>query len=114
VATLFYEASTRTRASFELAAKILSADAVNLTGSCSSVVKGESLKDTALTLEALGMDLLVIRHPMSGAADLAARFIRIPVINAGAGTHEHPTPGLLDLFTLQERLGDLAGRRVLS
>lgn len=113
VATLFYEASTRTRASFELAAKVMSADAINLTGSSSSVTKGESLKDTVKTLEALGMDLLVIRHPMSGAPAFAAQQVGIPVVNAGDGTHEHPTQGLLDLFTLREARGDLAGLRVL-
>src|SRR5262245_5063295 len=110
---LFYEASTRNRASFELAAKVMSADAINLSASSSSVTKGESLKDTALTLEAVGMDLLVIRHPMSGAPAFAARQVRIPVINAGDGTHEHPTQGLLDLFTLREARGSLEGLRVL-
>jgi aspartate carbamoyltransferase catalytic subunit len=113
VVTLFYEPSTRTRASFELAAKVLSADAVNLSAGASSVAKGESLKDTALTLEAMGMDLLVLRHPLSGAADYVARTVSIPVINAGDGMHEHPSQGLLDLFTLQEVRGGIEGLHVL-
>ncbi len=113
VVTLFYENSTRTRASFELAAKMMSADAVNISASSSSVAKGESLKDTALTLEAMGMDMIVIRHPRSGAPDFVARTVGIPVINAGDGTHEHPTQGLLDLFTLQETRGSIEGLKVL-
>ena len=113
VVTLFYEASTRTRASFELAAKVLSADAINIAAASSSVSKGESLKDTALTLEAMGMDLIVIRHPLSGAPDYVARNVAIPVINAGDGMHEHPSQGLLDLFTLREAKGRIAGLKVL-
>jgi aspartate carbamoyltransferase catalytic subunit len=113
VVTLFYEASTRTRASFELAAKVMSADAINLASSGSSVEKGESLKDTALTLEAMGMDLIVIRHPLSGAPAYVASTVGIPVINAGDGMHEHPSQGLLDLFTLQEAKGHLDGLKVL-
>ncbi len=113
IVTLFYENSTRTRASFELAAKVMSADAINISASSSSVSKGESLKDTALTLEAMGMDLLVIRHPLSGAAEYVARTVSIPVINAGDGTHEHPSQGLLDLFTLREVKGSLEGLKVL-
>ena len=116
VVTLFYEASTRTRTSFELAAKVMSADAINIAASSSSVVKGESLKDTALTLEAMGMDLIVIRHPLSGAPEYVAQTVGIPVINAGDGMHEHPTQGLLDLFTLREakgRTGGLDGLKVL-
>lgn len=109
VVTLFYEASTRTRTSFELAAKVMSADAINIAASSSSVVKGESLKDTALTLEAMGMDLIVIRHPLSGAPDYVAKTVGIPVINAGDGMHEHPTQGLLDLFTLREAKGRTEG-----
>jgi aspartate carbamoyltransferase catalytic subunit len=109
ICTLFYEPSTRTRASFELAAKVMSADAINIASSSSSVVKGESLKDTVLTLEAMGIDLLVIRHPMAGAPAFAAQIARIPVINAGDGLHEHPTQGLLDLFTMQEVKGRLEG-----
>lgn len=113
VVTLFYEASTRTRASFELAAKVMSADAVNISAGGSSVEKGESLKDTALTLQALGMDLIVLRHPLSGAAEYVARTVRIPVINAGDGMHEHPSQGLLDLFTLLEARGRIEGLKVL-
>jgi aspartate carbamoyltransferase catalytic subunit len=113
VVTLFYEASTRTRASFELAAKIMSADAINISASASSVTKGESLKDTALTLEAMGIDLIVIRHPRSGAPAYLARHVGIPVINAGDGMHEHPSQGLLDLFTLQEARGSVEGLKVL-
>jgi aspartate carbamoyltransferase catalytic subunit len=112
ICTLFYEPSTRTRALFELAAKVMSADAINIASSSSSVVKGESLKDTVLTLEAMGIDLLVIRHPMAGAPAFAAQIARIPVINAGDGLHEHPTQGLLDLFTMQEVKGRLAGLKV--
>lgn len=113
IVTLFYENSTRTRTSFELAAKMMSGDAVNIASSSSSVAKGESLKDTALTLEAMGMDLIVIRHPISGAPDYVARTVGIPVINAGDGTHEHPTQGLLDLFTLRETKGRIEGLKVL-
>jgi aspartate carbamoyltransferase catalytic subunit len=113
ICTLFYEPSTRTRASFELAAKILSADAINIASSTSSVVKGESLKDTVLTLEAMGMDLLVIRHPMAGAPAFAAQVARIPVVNAGDGLHEHPTQGLLDLFTIADVKGRIEGLRVV-
>jgi aspartate carbamoyltransferase catalytic subunit len=112
ICTLFYEPSTRTRASFELAAKIMSADAINVASSSSSVVKGESLKDTVLTLEAMGIDLLVIRHSMAGAPAFAAQVARIPVINAGDGLHEHPTQGLLDLFTIREVKGRLEGLKV--
>jgi len=112
ICTLFYEPSTRTRASFELAAKIMSADAINVASSASSVVKGESLKDTVLTLEAMGIDLLVIRHSMAGAPAFAAQVARIPVINAGDGLHEHPTQGLLDLFTMQEVKRRLEGLKV--
>jgi aspartate carbamoyltransferase catalytic subunit len=113
IVTLFYENSTRTRVSFELAAKVMSADAINVSASSSSVSKGESLKDTALTLEAMGMDMIVIRHPLSGAPDYVARTVGIPVINAGDGTHEHPSQGLLDLYTLQEVKGRIEGLKVL-
>lgn len=112
VVTLFYEQSTRTRASFEMAAKLLGADVVNLTASGSSVEKGETLIDTVRTLEAIGADLLVIRHGSSGAPYLAARNTSAGVINAGDGAHAHPTQALLDAFTLRENLGDLKGRRV--
>lgn len=100
--TLFYESSTRTRTSFELAAKIMSAEAVNIAVGQSSVVKGESLKDTLRTLQAITADCVVIRHGSSGAAHMAAEFAEIPVINAGDGRHEHPTQGLLDILTIWE------------
>jgi aspartate carbamoyltransferase catalytic subunit len=105
VITLFYESSTRTRTSFELAAKYMSADAVNIAVAQSSVSKGESLKDTLLTLQALTADCVIIRHASSGAAELAAQFVNVPVINAGDGRHEHPTQGLLDAFTIWEQKG---------
>lgn len=109
IALLFYESSTRTRVSFEMAAKILSADAANLSAAASSVTKGESLRDTVQTLQAMGTDLIVMRHPLSGAPHFAAQVAEIPVINAGDGTHEHPTQGLLDLLTLREAKGRIAG-----
>jgi aspartate carbamoyltransferase catalytic subunit len=102
VVNLFFEASTRTRTSFETAAKILSADAVNWTSSGSSVSKGETLVDTALNIEAMRPDVLVIRHPASGAPELVASKVSCGVVNAGDGAHEHPTQGLLDLYTLAE------------
>jgi len=110
---LFYENSTRTRVSFELAGKRLGADVVNVTASGSSVTKGESLRDTVRTLQALGASLVVVRSPQSGAPDLIARAIDGAVINAGDGWHAHPSQALLDLFTLERALGDLAGRRVV-
>ena len=113
VATLFFEPSTRTRTSFEAAAKILSADTYSLAGSTSSAVKGESLKDTMLTLDAMGIDAFVIRHSFSGAAEQASRYVPgKPVINAGDGTHEHPTQGLLDLLTIRDAKGTLEGIEV--
>jgi aspartate carbamoyltransferase catalytic subunit len=116
VVNLFYEDSTRTRTSFELAAKRLSADVVNFSAKGSSVSKGESLKDTALTLEAMGADAVVIRHHCSGAPHRLTTWVQGSVINAGDGTHEHPTQALLDAFTMRRRLcggtGDLAGLRV--
>jgi aspartate carbamoyltransferase catalytic subunit len=105
VVNLFYEDSTRTRTSFELAAKRLSADVVNFSAKGSSVAKGESLKDTAWTLEAMGADAIVIRHPASGAPHRLAGWVTGSVINAGDGTHEHPTQALLDAFTIRQRLG---------
>jgi len=113
VVTLFYEQSTRTRASFEVAAKALGADVVNLTASGSSVEKGESVVDTVRTLEAIGADVLVMRHGKSGAPYLAARHTRASVVNGGDGTHAHPTQALLDLFTMRRHLGSLEGRRVV-
>ncbi|CAB4539366.1 MAG: aspartate carbamoyltransferase catalytic subunit [Actinobacteria bacterium] len=116
VVNLFYENSTRTRISFEIAAKRLSADVINVSADSSSVTKGESLKDTAQTLEALGADCIVLRHPTSGAAHQLANFgwINSSVINAGDGTHEHPTQALLDALTIQQKLGeDLSEMKVL-
>lgn len=113
VVTLFYEPSTRTRASFELAGKALGADVINIAASGSSIEKGESLVDTVRTLEALGADVLVIRHGASGAPYLAARYIRASVINAGDGWHAHPTQALLDMYTMRRHLGSVSGKRVV-
>jgi len=112
VVNLFYESSTRTSSSFELAAKRLSADLVNIKSVGSAVDKGESLKDTVQTLSAYDPAALVIRSPHAGAADLVARWTRASVINAGDGKHEHPTQALLDVATLRQRLGALDGRRI--
>jgi aspartate carbamoyltransferase catalytic subunit len=112
VVNLFYEDSTRTRISFEAAAKRLSADVINFSAKGSSVAKGESLKDTALTLEAMGADAVVIRHGASGAPHRLAGWVRGSVVNAGDGTHEHPTQALLDAFTIRRRIGALDGIRV--
>ncbi|MFB4315716.1 aspartate carbamoyltransferase catalytic subunit [Actinomadura sp. 21ATH] len=112
VVNLFFEDSTRTRISFEAAAKRLSADVINFSVKGSSVSKGESLKDTALTLEAMGADGVVIRHGASGAPHRLARWVQGSVVNAGDGTHEHPTQALLDAFTMRRRLGDLEGRKI--
>ena len=109
VVNLFYEDSTRTRTSFEAAAKRLSADVINFSAKGSSVAKGESLKDTALTLEAMGADAVVIRHGASGAAHRLAGWVTGSVLNAGDGTHEHPTQALLDAFTIRQRLGGSGG-----
>jgi len=104
IINLFYESSTRTRTSFEIAGKRLSADVVNISVSTSSVVKGETLKDTAKNLEAMNPDAVVIRHSSSGAPDFISKILRCSVINAGDGAHEHPTQALLDLFTIREKL----------
>ncbi len=112
VMNLFYENSTRTRGSFELAAKYLSADCVNISSSSSSVAKGESLYDTARTIQAQGADVIVLRHPMSGAPHMLAKAVKAAVINAGDGAHEHPTQALLDLFTVREHRGQIAGLTV--
>src|SRR5512138_104946 len=109
VINLFYEPSTRTRTSFEIAGKWLSADVINISTSSSSVVKGESLKDTGLTLQSMHPDVVVIRHSAAGAPHLLARLLKASVINAGDGAHEHPTQALLDLFTIRERRGTLEG-----
>ncbi|MFD6354545.1 aspartate carbamoyltransferase catalytic subunit [Nocardia tengchongensis] len=126
VMTVFFENSTRTRVSFEVAGKWMSADVINVSASSSSVSKGESLRDTALTLHAAGADALIVRHPASGAAHQIARWFNEmdedssgyagpgpAIINAGDGTHEHPTQALLDALTLRQRLGDLEGKRVV-
>jgi aspartate carbamoyltransferase catalytic subunit len=112
VVNLFFEPSTRTRISFEFAEKRMSADTVNVASSSSSVSKGETLVDTARNLEAMRIDMVVVRHGSSGAARFLAERIKSNVINAGDGTHEHPTQGLLDLLTLRQRFGSLQGRRV--
>jgi aspartate carbamoyltransferase catalytic subunit len=112
VVNLFYEDSTRTRISFEAAAKRLSADVINFSAKGSSVSKGESLKDTALTLQAMGADAVVVRHSASGAPHRLATWVDGSVVNAGDGTHEHPTQALLDAYTMRSRLGHLAGLRV--
>jgi len=112
VVNLFYENSTRTRISFELAAKRLSADVINFSTSGSSVSKGESLKDTALTLEAMGADAIVIRHSSSGAPYALSKWVEASVLNAGDGTHEHPTQALLDLFTIREHFPAFDGLNV--
>ncbi|PWB79986.1 MAG: aspartate carbamoyltransferase [Candidatus Methylomirabilota bacterium] len=109
VINLFYEPSTRTRTSFEIAGKRLSADVINISTSASSVTKGEGLKDTGLTLQAMHPDIVVIRHPAAGAAEFLARRLAASVINAGDGAHEHPSQALLDLFTIREKLGRLEG-----
>ncbi|SDG12653.1 aspartate carbamoyltransferase [Lentzea fradiae] len=115
VITMFYENSTRTRVSFEIAGKWMSADVINVSSSGSSVSKGESLRDTALTLQAAGADCVIVRHPASGAAHRLAGWLKhtgTSVVNAGDGMHEHPTQALLDAATLRDRLGGLDGRRI--
>lgn len=112
IVNLFFEDSTRTRSSFEIAGKWLSADVINVSAKGSSVSKGESLRDTALTVEAMGVDALVVRHNASGAVHRVAEWVGCSVVNAGDGTHEHPTQALLDAYTLRRRLGDLADRHV--
>ena len=112
VINLFYESSTRTRTSFEIAAKRLSADAINITAAASSVTKGETLLDTARNLIAMRPAAIVIRHPSSGAPHFVAQLVDCPVINAGDGTHEHPTQALLDMHTIRERKGKIAGLTV--
>ncbi|WP_437186814.1 aspartate carbamoyltransferase catalytic subunit [Planctomicrobium sp. SH668] len=112
VANLFFEASTRTRTSFSLAAKRLSADTVDFSASGSSISKGETFIDTALTIESMGVDLMVVRHKSPGAPAMLARHVKCGILNAGDGTHEHPTQGLLDIFTIREKLGSLEGKTV--
>jgi aspartate carbamoyltransferase catalytic subunit len=113
VVTLFYENSTRTRTSFELAGKVLGADVINITATASSVAKGESLVDTVKTLRAIGADVLIMRHSRSGAPYLAARYADCSVINAGDGTHAHPTQALLDLYTMRSAIGDVRGKKIV-
>ena len=112
VINLFFEDSTRTRSSFEIAGKWLSADVINISAKGSSTSKGESLRDTVLTVCAMGVDALVIRHPASGAATQVSEWVDAVVINAGDGTHEHPTQALLDAYTLERRLGSIEGKHV--
>src|SRR3982750_2880379 len=112
VVNLFVEPSTRTRTSFELAEQRLSADIINFSADASSLKKGETLKDTALNLEALNADFIVIRHSASGAPHFLSRFLRSSVINAGDGAHEHPTQALLDAYTIRERKGKIDGLNV--
>jgi aspartate carbamoyltransferase catalytic subunit len=113
VVNLFFEPSTRTRMSFEVAAKRLSADVMNFTASTSSVEKGESLKDTALTLEAMGVDAVVVRHPVAGAPWLLRQWLEASILNAGDGMHAHPTQALLDLFTIRQIKGRIEGLKVV-
>jgi len=112
VITMFFENSTRTRSSFEIAGKYMSADVVNLSGSASSASKGESLRDTFLTLQSLTADLVIMRTPFSGACHQAAEWVGIPVVNAGDGMHEHPTQGLLDALTIRAAKGSVEGLKV--
>jgi aspartate carbamoyltransferase catalytic subunit len=112
IVTLFYENSTRTRMSFELATKYMGAASANITASGSSVSKGETLIDTGCSLDMMGTDLIIMRHPMSGAPHLLAKHVKSGVINAGDGMNEHPTQGLLDMFTMREKLGRLDGLKV--
>lgn len=115
IANMFYENSTRTLSSFDLAGKYLSADTLNFSVSTSSVKKGESLIDTAKTLLAMGVDAMVIRHSSSGCCHQLARFFgdRLAILNAGDGQHDHPTQGLLDLYSIQERIGDIKGKKIV-
>lgn len=112
VVNAFFEDSTRTRVSFSLAAQRLSADVIDFSGKGSSVSKGETLIDTARNIEAMGVDIIVVRHAAAGAAELIARSVQCSVINAGDGAHEHPTQGLLDLYTIRERFGRIEGLKV--
>lgn len=112
IVNLFFEPSTRTRTSFELAGKYLSADVVSINTSSSSVVKGESLRDTLYTIEAMGVDAIVMRHKAEGAADFASRVVKPVIINAGDGAHAHPSQALLDLFTIEQAKGRLNGVKI--
>lgn len=112
IVTLFYENSTRTRMSFELACKYMGAASANMSASTSSVAKGETLVDTGQTLDMMGVDVIIMRHPMSGAPHLLAKHVKASVVNAGDGMHEHPTQALLDMMTIREKLGDIVGKKV--
>ena len=112
IVNLFYEPSTRTRTSFELAGKYLGADVVSINSGTSSIVKGESLRDTLMTIEAMGVDAIVMRHKAEGAADFATQVVKPVIINAGDGAHAHPSQALLDLFTVEQHKGRLAGLKV--
>ena len=112
IINFFFEASTRTRTSFEIAGKRLSADTVNISATTSSVVKGETLTDTAKTLEAMNPDIIVIRHSAAGAPHMLARLVKQSIINAGDGAHEHPTQALLDMLTIRNKKGEIAGLKV--
>ncbi|MEW6522674.1 MAG: aspartate carbamoyltransferase catalytic subunit [Bacillota bacterium] len=112
VCTLFYEASTRTRTSFEMAAKYMSADTSSIATATSAIKKGETLLDTARTIEAMGVDMLIMRHPVSGSCHFLSRHVSSSVVNAGDGMHEHPTQGLLDLFTMEQYKKRIAGLKV--
>ena len=113
IINLFFEPSTRTRTSFEIAGKRLSADVINISGSSSSTVKGENLIDTALNLEAMHPDIMVVRHALSGAPEMISQHVKCPIINAGDGYHEHPTQALLDLHTIREAKGSLRGLNIM-
>ena len=112
IVNLFLEPSTRTRIAFEIAAKSLSADVISITGKSSSLTKGETLRDTAMNVQALGADAIVVRHSSAGSSLFLSRTIDVPIINAGDGAHEHPSQALLDMFTLQENLGTLRGKKI--
>jgi len=113
IINLFFEPSTRTRTSFEIAGKRLSADVINITESSSSTIKGENLIDTALNLEAMNPDIMVVRHVLSGASEMISQYVKCPIINAGDGYHEHPTQALLDLHTIREAKGYLKGLNII-
>lgn len=112
IINLFMEPSTRTRVAFEIAAKSLGADIISITGEASSLTKGETLKDTAKNVQALGADAIVIRHSSPGSPLFLSRMVEVPIINAGDGAHEHPSQALLDIFTLREKLGDLRHKKI--
>ena len=112
IVNLFLEPSTRTRIAFEVATKSLGADIISIAEKSSSLTKGESLRDTASNIQALGADAIILRHSSPGSAQYLSNLINVPIINAGDGAHEHPSQALLDLFTLREKLGDLRGKRV--